>query len=230
MQERRTCISSFRQNPNSCKHGSSITPWLKLKTSSQPPTTSSGAWKSHVNFSGFVYFAYTFQTNIVLPINWLKTTGKREGKSIKLNWTINNTTDLDGFELERSVDGKTWESIATLSKNERQYIDNEGITRAIYYRINAKILRAPLETSPVISIESTTSNSVLTAFPNPFSNTINLPDLPIEKVELINNQGQIQQISVDNNQIKGLHDLPEGLYILRVLMGGNWSQTKMVKE
>jgi hypothetical protein len=191
---------------------------------------SSGAWKNHVNFAGFVYFAYTFQTAIALPINWVKATGKRESKSIKISWTINNTTDLEGFEVERSTNGKTWNNIATLDKNERQFIDNEDITKAVYYRINAKILRGGIETSPTISVESSALIGQLNAFPNPFKDVINLPNLPIEKAELINNQGQIQLISVENNQIKGLNNLPKGMYILKVLMNGNWEQIKMIKE
>jgi hypothetical protein len=191
---------------------------------------STGAWKSHVNFAGFVYFAYTFQTNIVLPINWLKTSGKRENKSIKINWTINNSDELESFELERSINGINWETIATLNKNERQFIDNEGITKALYYRIKAKIGRGGTEISPIISIESTPLINKINAFPNPFKDVINLPELPFEKIELINNQGQNQLISINNNQLIGLNNLPKGAYILRVLIDGNWEQIKMIKE
>ena len=191
---------------------------------------STGTWKSHVNFAGFVYFAYTFQTNIILPINWLKTTGKRENKSIKINWTINNADELESFELERSINGINWEQIATINKNERQFVDNEGITKTLYYRIKAKILRGGVEISPIISIESTTLNSAINAFPNPFKDVINLPELPYEKIELINNQGQNQLISINNNQLIGLNNLPKGIYILRVLIKDNWEQIKVIKD
>jgi hypothetical protein len=190
----------------------------------------SGAWKSHVNFSGFVYFAYTFQTNIILPINWLKTTGKREGKAIKLTWTIANTEDVEGFELMRSVDGKNWETVANLDKNARQFIDYEGITSSVYYALKAKILRGGIEKSPVISVESLPSNVVLNAFPNPFNDVIYLPNLPIEKAYLINSKGQNELITINNNVITDLDKLPNGIYVLRVLINGNWQQTKIVKS
>lgn len=192
--------------------------------------TASGAWKSHVNFSGFVYFAYTFQTNIILPINWLKTTGKRDGKTIKLTWTITNAEDVEGFELTRSVDGKNWETVANLDKNTRQFIDNEGITSAVYYVLKAKILRGPVEKSPVISVDALPSNIVLNAFPNPFNDVIYLPNVSIEKVYLVNNKGQNELITINNNIISDLNKLPNGIYVLRVLINGNWQQSKVVKS
>jgi hypothetical protein len=191
---------------------------------------SSGTWKSHINFSGFVYFAYTFQTAIVLPINWIKATGKRDGKLIKINWSIKTTDEIDAFELARSIDGKMWENIATLDKNTRQFIDNEGITKAIYYQIKAKIGRGGIETSPIISVESMDLKPQLYAFPNPFNDFINLPELAFEKIELLNNQGQKQLITVENNQIIALNYLAEGIYVLRILMDGTWQQIKMMKS
>jgi hypothetical protein len=188
-----------------------------------------GTWKNHVNFSGFVYFAYTFQTAIVLPINWVKATAKRENKSIKINWTIKTNDEIDNFELERSIDGKNWEKIAILDKNARQYIDNEGITKTVYYRIKAKILRGDIETSPVISVESIKLINQFNAFPNPFNDLINLPELVFDTIELINNQGQKQLITIVNNQINGLNTLPEGVYILRIQAQGIWHSIKMVK-
>ena len=191
----------------------------------------SGTWKSHVNFSGFVYFAYTFQTNIVVPIKWLKATGKREEKSIKLTWSIKNIEGLESFELERSLDGKNWENIAKINKTERQFIDNEDITKPVYYRLNATLEGGHIETSPVIAVESTLLDERFKAFPNPFKDFIQLPKLPIESVYLMNNQGQIQWVSDGkNNKITGLNSLPTGLYVLRILTNGHWMQIKMIKE
>jgi hypothetical protein len=190
-----------------------------------------GTWKNHVNFSGFVYFAYTFQTNIAIPIKWLKATAKRENKRIQLSWTIKNTEGLESFELERSLDGKNWDNVAKMNKNERQFIDNEYISKQFYYRLNAHLEGGDIETSPVIAVESALSSESIAAFPNPFKGVINLPDLPIEKVYLMNNQGQIQAISFDKkNKITGLDNLPAGFYVLRILANGHWSQMKMVKE
>ncbi len=192
----------------------------------------SGTWKSHVNFAGFVYFAYTFQTNIALPIKWIKTTGTREEKAIKLNWTIKNTEGLIRFEVQRSLDGKNWDNIAKLDKNDRQFMDKEGITQSLYYRLKAVLDDGNIETSPIIAIESNLLENSFKAFPNPFNDVIYLPNLPIEKVELMNNQGQVHRVFADNNnQIIGLKNLPDGLYFLRVLLSnGQTVSYKMVKE
>jgi hypothetical protein len=191
----------------------------------------SGPWKSHVNFAGFVYFTYTFQTNIALPIHWIKTAGKRTGKAIKLDWIIKNTEGLSNFNIERSLDGKTWDIIAIVDKNERQFIDNEGITKPVYYRLQANILRGVMETSPVIALESALSNEKINVFPNPFKEEIVLPDLPIEALYLVNSQGQKQTIRWDgSSKITDLNRLPEGVYVLWILANGRWTQVKMVKE
>jgi hypothetical protein len=188
-----------------------------------------GTWKNHVNFAGFVYFTYTFQTTIILPINWLKINANRENKSVKINWEIENSNELNSFEIERSFDGKNWNKIATLDKNERQFIDNESIEKNIYYRINAIMNNGKSEISPIVSVESIKFNAEINAFPNPFKDVINLPNLVIEQAFLINSQGQNQLIKVENNQIKNLHYLPEGLYVLKLLIDGNWHQIKMIK-
>lgn len=188
-----------------------------------------GAWKSHVNFAGFVYFAYTFQTAILLPINWLNIDAKRENKSIRINWKIENSNELNAFEIERSFDGKKWEKIVELSKNERQFVDNEAIVRNVYYRINAIMSDGKSEFSPIISVQSIELNSAINAFPNPFKDVINLPNVAIEQAYLVNNQGQNQSILLENNQIKNLNYLPEGLYVLKLLIDGNWHQIKMIK-
>jgi hypothetical protein len=189
-----------------------------------------GTWKNHVNFAGFVYFTYTFQTAIILPINWLNISAKRENKSIKINWTIENSNELEGFEIEHSLDGKNWKNIAALNKNDRQFIDNEEIVKNNYYRINAIMSNGNAEKSPIISVESIELNNQINAFPNPYKDVINLPNLAIEKAYLINNKGQNQLVLVENNQIKNLNYLPEGVYVLRLLIDGNWHQIKMVKQ
>jgi hypothetical protein len=194
----------------------------------------SGAWKTHVNFAGFVYFAYTFQTGIILPISWLKATGKRVAKDVKIDWIIDGSTDLQGFEIERSLDGKLWQSIAKLKENERQFVDNEGITKVIYYRIKALILRGPFELSPIISIDASASknesNQSISVFPNPFFDEINLPNLPIEAAILVNNQGQNLPVSIVNQRIENVQDLPEGVYYLRLLVAGNWLNWALTKR
>ncbi len=189
-----------------------------------------GTWKNHVNFAGFVYFAYTFQTNIILPINWLKINGKKENNAIKINWEIENSNEIDSFNIERSTDGKNWQLIAVLNKNERQFVDNQLVVGRIYYRINAQILRGYINYSPIISIKLNELNSIIKAFPNPFIDEINLPELPIEQAILINNQGQNQLISLKNNQIKNLNYLPSGMYVLRLLINGNWEEIKLIKK
>jgi hypothetical protein len=192
----------------------------------------SGLWKSHVNFSGFVYFAYTFQTNIIIPIHWIKTAGKRIGKTVQLDWTITNTEGLENFDLERSTDGKEWTHIATLNKNDRQFVDNEPIAKPLYYRLQARLYsKAEMETSPIVSVASELGGEVLKISPNPFKDVIQLPDFPVENVYLVNSQGQKQRIEWDNSdKITGLKALPDGFYVLWVLAYGEWRQIKMVKN
>ena len=164
-----------------------------------------------------------------MPINWLNINAKRVDKSIKINWAIEDSDELEAFEIESSTDGKLWKNRAIVNKKIRQFIDNERITSLVYYRINAKLRTGKIEKSPIVAVASIVANNDILVYPNPFKDVINLPDLPIEKAFLINNQGQNQLILIENNQIKNLNYLPKGLYVLKLLINGNWQHIKLIK-
>jgi len=58
--------------------------------------------------------------------------------AIALNWT-DNSTDETGFEIQRSPDGSTWATIATVAVDATHYEDESG-PGTYYYRVRATAL------------------------------------------------------------------------------------------
>ncbi len=66
-----------------------------------------------------------------------------DGKT-RLSWNTENEIAVDGFEVERSIDGTSFMSIANVrarnaaGQNNYEFFDNDGITGTLYYRIKIK--------------------------------------------------------------------------------------------
>jgi len=77
-----------------------------------------------------------------LPVTWLYFDGETDGKHHTLNWATASEINNDYFELERSVDGRFFTSIAriegagnTTSRLDYSYVDKLAPTGRVYYRL-----------------------------------------------------------------------------------------------
>ncbi len=77
-----------------------------------------------------------------LPVTWLSFTGKTDGVYHNLNWSTASEINNDYFELERSVDGRSFTPIARIdgSGNSNttlhyEYVDRLAPAGRVYYRV-----------------------------------------------------------------------------------------------
>jgi hypothetical protein len=156
--------------------------WVLARTSASITPTS-------VNFSAIDTFGqFTIASNGTspLPVSLLSFGGKRAGETVVgLNWTTAQEINSRGFEVERSYTGENFEAIGFVkstgsnkaTKNAYAYTDktvNAG--KAVYYRLKQLDMDGKYAYSPVVFIEATgtkASNSI-TAYPNPFSDNLNV--------------------------------------------------------
>lgn len=90
--------------------------------------------------------SYTFTAtncNITLPASLLEFEGAINGKIVNLNWTSTHEMNLNGYELERSINGVDFQSIAMVfargeQRNEYLYPDKFPYMGVNYYRLKIK--------------------------------------------------------------------------------------------
>jgi len=142
-------------------------------------------------------------TAAVLAIKLANFTVKAEGKQVKIEWTTVSEQNNDRFDIEKSIDGRTWKSIATIkgngtTTNEHSYsaFDNSPGSGINYYRIKQYDLNGKTFISDVRSLKMFVElNSLLKAYPNPAKNVIgfifNGSSASNVVATLINNDGKI---------------------------------------
>jgi hypothetical protein len=99
-------------------------------------------------------------TAAVLAIKLANFTVKAEGKQVKIEWTTVSEQNNDRFDIEKSIDGRTWKSIATIkgngtTTNEHSYsaFDNSPGSGINYYRIKQYDLNGKTFISDVRSLK-----------------------------------------------------------------------------
>lgn len=213
-------------------------------------TTFTGA--GAVNGGSYNSYSYVEVANFVLPVKFTSFTANKKDDNALLNWTVTNeTTSVDLYEIERSLDGSTFRKINTISKsnganntNSYNYTDaNISVTKSngtIYYRIKQVDIDGRFVYSEIKNIKSSQGNWSMTVFPNPVkTNAILQVDVPASsqlRYSIVSSSGK----NIQNNTLqinKGINTEPismdnfaSGTYLLTVIMGETSKTIKIIKE
>jgi hypothetical protein len=149
-----------------------------------------------------------------------------------LKWTVSSDDPLQYFEIQKSPDAKTFETIAhTDAQTGTHTYTWEDYTPApdwIYYRIVAINPQGNALASRMVALQSASMDDVLQIYPNPLSSDqplqIQLPDIKSSAVSLTlwNAQGQkvYDLTNVHTANTIQLPALPKGIYYLQVKADG----------
>jgi hypothetical protein len=114
---------------------------------------------------------------ITLPIDLLVFKGTQRGNIVRLDWKMADQTQPVTFEVQRSFDGRTFNSVGQLAyftgKTEYHWedpIEKAGVGR-VYYRLKLKYVQKPEEFSDIYSIHLQGA-AKFTVFPDPGSNRV----------------------------------------------------------
>ena len=109
-----------------------------------------------------------------LPISLTKFDVQKKNEDVSITWETASETDNDFFTLERSTDGKTWESIFTCdgagnstTTNVYGFVDREVLSGIYYYRLKQTDVNGEFTYSEVKSIRISSSDLGFTVYPNP---------------------------------------------------------------
>lgn len=178
-------------------------------------------------------------TDTNLPVTLISFNATREGKNAQLSWATSMETNSDRFEIQRSPNGKTWNTIASVESAKESvsiqnyfFTDKTTLPDQNLYRL--KMVDKD-ETFAYSRIRSITMDGVQTVgvFPNPASDLIQLDGIQsdqIQKLEIVGLNGvtAYKTNTVDDNGINVAKITP-GAYLIKITnKAGSLSTQKII--
>lgn len=191
-----------------------------------------------------------------LPVSLTDFTGLYNGNgNVQLQWVTNFEENSRIFEVERSLDGRNWETAGSLKaqgsspvKNKYSFIDDVGRNTAnrkdLFYRL--KLVdndgKTSLSRVLIVRVYNTRSTKMISVSPNPAKNdilaTLQLNETSVVVMKVLNNAGseimrKTLKLGSGTNTIlmDGTSKLVAGLYMLEVIVNNNERLlVKLIKE
>ena len=162
----------------------------------------------------------------LLPVELLDFTGAIQNEAVYLQWQTAQELNNAGFEIEKSMDNRTWESIdyvegqgTDFDLNEYVSKDENPVVGTNYYRLKQLDFDGQFEYSKVIAVDFKTTSTNVTIFPNPATDFLIIKNLSdseeLLEVSIFNVMGQPMTIDYSNQQID-VARLPKGFYVLKM--------------
>ncbi len=202
-----------------------------------------------VSYSNSSYLN-SFQLNgMVLPVELTIFKAEKKSASVLLIWQTASEENNKGFDIQRSADGKKWDSIGwieghgtSLEQQKYQYLDGSVRSGQIYYyRLKQMDFDGVFEYSKVIAIEpGSTDEENVRFYPLPVKDqlvveftTSNEDELQIILSDLTGRSLITQQVraSVGINQYYlEMNNLPPGTYFARLYSSRTNTVETVVKQ
>jgi uncharacterized repeat protein (TIGR01451 family) len=189
---------------------------------------------------------------VPLPVNLKYFKAQKQGNDVALDWETAMEINNDRFEIERSADGKSFETIGTVKSKGNSsevtsytFLDIQAAvlkTGTLYYRLHQIDMDGKNDYSTIkpVMLGHEQNESGMQTFPVPFKDKImvrvNSAQSGIASLNLYNTSGmKICHTEADVNggmneiNITNLDHLPSGIYILECTQGKETSFLKIVK-
>jgi hypothetical protein len=225
-----TGLDNVNINPATLPMGNST---LTIFVTDQTPLS-----RSYRPATGYVFSQTWNITRGALPLEWLNFEAKREQNHALLTWQTAQEQNVSHFEVQRSYDGKNFQSIGfvkannLLTKSDYRFTDNSSLKGATYYRIQQFDTDKKSTFSPIRTLEKS-DKFYYNISPNPASDVINISgntDYSTEiKIELYNAVGtKVYDYALKNVENAYQHefsvrDLPNGAYIVVLNLPNGYS-------
>jgi len=185
----------------------------------------------------------------VLPVKLISFNAILKDAKVALAWTTEWEEKSSHFEIEKSIDGRNYSSIATVfsagnSADRTNYNYNDALSgnvSVIYYRlkmvdVDKKYTYSGVE---IIRIAQETASFKLNTYPNPAGNElrITIPSTWRDKkvrFELYDANGKLTGYMEKNNagqtETIAMKEMSAGFYVLRATMGGEAARQSVIKK
>lgn len=190
-------------------------------------------------------------SNAPVPVTWKSFTATRnaEAASSILKWSTASETNNSHFEVQRSADGRTFESIGRVKGTGNSsrtasysFTDKDAATsKTTYYRLKQVDFDGKADYSRTVSVANTAAKAGLGAtLPNPFNSdlniTVNATAAASATVIIMDMIGKTHHTSTEQLQAGAntininTTEMPDGIYFVRVSYNGETFTQKIVKK
>jgi len=156
---------------------------------------------------------------VILPITHLDFSAQLDDQSILVGWKVTSTTQLVGFNVESSTDGKTWKTTAYLpavaDQESYSFRDADLNFSVRYYRIAIVEASGETEYTNVSVVRKPSVAVILQIVSNGGDRIVNFPNATPEGLQLYDLNGRLLK-KIDLSQTSyNIGSVPSGIYILR---------------
>ena len=200
-------------------------------------------WEISFDVTGFSGFVVQTKPT-VLPLTFLEFKGQLQNNNGLLSWKTSQEINVHSFDIERSLDGRTFHAIGNMpalnqpGNNFYHYTDYNITTLGvpvIYYRLLQKDNSGQSRRSGIMALSVDKSRNIVLLYPNPVTMdavlTISIHKKQPVKGRILDNTGRIIK-TLQWNLPGGssvipveLKDLTKGVYYIE-LTGDTFSETK----
>lgn len=192
----------------------------------------------------------TSQTAIncsILPVELVRFTALFQKGQVELRWQTATELHNAGFDIERSGDGRSWQTLDFIpGKNTTQiethytYADERPLPGLNYYRLRQIDLDGQFEYSGIVSVDVGGADNGIRLYPNPASGSVTLAFetayFGAAVFYLYNAIGQplkTEHLSLEPGAFRTgieLDGLPAGVYLVEVRYGARRLQRRLVVQ
>lgn len=219
--------------------------WISF--GSDVPNTSS----NYVASTGLASFSVFTGSDIdnLLPVELVYFKGEHEGNQVLLTWKTASEINNDYFQVERSIDTKTWSAVGRVTGSgstntpvSYSFSDQESHTGTSYYRLKQVDFDGSFSYSDVVAVYIPAGHETqfVQTFPNPTDHelTVRYKSSGNTKVRVqINDNTGRTRITEDLSPTSGINtekidlsDLRPGTYVLRLVEERGAVSVLFVKE
>ncbi len=181
----------------------------------------------------------SYETTIVLPIEYTFFNSYLENEKSLLHWQTISEVNNEGFEIQwlsrdESLVADKWETLdfvpgagTSYDKQNYSYLHTSPAEGINYYRLKQLDFDGSYEFSEIVSVAVEENSRMLKVYPNPSENgffNLYLPEseAEISPIQLLDVTGRLvhKQFAKGDLTNVNVETLPKGLYLLRVKMNG----------
>lgn len=182
---------------------------------------------------------YLLLVDDVLPVRLVDFTAKSVSAStVQLNWTVTDEVNLQDYQVQRSVNGTSWESIATVNpkntaglKLDYSQLDKQPYSGTSYYRLQMTDTKGKITYSTIRKVDLVAALNGRLIHPNPFVNSFSVDVQLVNggdvELRILDYSGKLLQSRVykakagaNSFVIDGLGNLPKGYYLAELVQDG----------
>jgi hypothetical protein len=116
----------------------------------------------------------------VMPLSFLGIAASKKDKSVEVKWNLAFEQDVQQYVVERSGDGRSFSSIASVSSKGNSnvpvsymFTDVQPLTGSSYYRIRAVEKNGTEKLSSIVQVDVKNTSEIM-VYPNPAKDVLNL--------------------------------------------------------